>query len=149
MDLETLMPILLVALLSVLGNVMYFKYQFKKQNKYSILHKQLTDLLLPIFFVFQENSLESKTWSKHVDYDPVEDQIVAPRKILKKVIPIIKDNLYLADDELHTACIQFLEWSAKFNETEAFQKAVTGFPDLTELDKFQEVIERSYKSTKE
>jgi len=60
-DFETLIPVILVAVLTILGNIFFFKYQFKKENKWKLLQQQLTEFLLPLFYIFKKYKLDAIT----------------------------------------------------------------------------------------
>lgn len=113
MDLKTILPIIAVAILTLLGNVFYFEYKFRKERKKETLREKLTQFLLPLYFIFKKDEFELHEWIK-ADVDLDEYYSDMPRRLMsKELYEIISKNLYLADDELHQACLQFLEWRYK------------------------------------
>lgn len=121
MNLETLFPVFIVAILSVIGNVIFFKYQFKKNKKWKILDQQLTELLLPLFYNLKNDEFDRIKLSQEEEcpdtYEYYYQGFVAdrPKRLLKIIVPIVKNKLYLADDDFHKSCIEFLSWAYTSN----------------------------------
>lgn len=105
-----LIPIILVAIFGVLGNIIYFEYRLKKESNKEIQKKRLTNLLLPLYYTLKNDELAIHAWLNS-EVDPYEYESDKPERLLNSLTEIIKGNLYLADDELHTACIMFMEWA--------------------------------------
>jgi len=143
-----LIPIILVAIFGVLGNIIYFEYRLKKERHKEILKKRLTDLLLPLYYALKNDELIIYAWLKS-EADPYEYESEKPERLLNNLTEIIKGNLYLADDELHTACIMFMEWAYKGDSNERFQRIHDS--DLAEdeiLEKFIDIVYRKYNETR-
>ena len=70
--------------------------------------------------------------------------ITEPKELSKKISPIIKSKLYLADDELHLSCIEFLEWAAIFDEDRAFQDSFQQLPNIKIIDNLRILVEKKY-----
>ncbi|MFH0972732.1 MAG: hypothetical protein V1768_01910 [Patescibacteria group bacterium] len=151
MSLEILIPIFFVAILTITGNVAFFKYQFKKDNNWKILHQQLTELLLPLFYAFKNDEFNQSEWFGNDNID--EHEIVAqePKRLMKEIIPIVKNKLYLADNELHASCIKFLEWAHGVNESNRFDESHTNDIDINTdkaLLEFKELVFKKYNATR-
>jgi hypothetical protein len=72
-----------------------------------------------------------------------------PKRLKTKIIPIIKKNLYLADDNLHKVCLEFLEWAYKVDENDRFGKLLTnGFNDEEIFLRFRELIFKKYNEVR-
>lgn len=143
-----LIPIILVAVSGVLGNIIYFEYRLKKERHKETLKKRLTDLLLPLYYTLKNDELVIHAWLKS-DADPYEYESDKPERLLNSLTKIIKENLYLADDELHTACIMFMEWAYKSDTNERFQRIHDS--DLAEdkiLEKFRDIVYKKYNETR-
>jgi hypothetical protein len=143
-----LIPIILVAVLGVVGNIFYFEYRLKKERSKEVLKKRLTNLLLPLYYTLKDDELVIHAWLNS-EADPYEYESDKPERLLNSLQKIIKENLYLADDELHGACIMFIEWAYKADKNERFQRVHDG--DLVEdnvLKKFVEMVYKKYDETR-
>src|SRR3989338_2345568 len=137
-------PIVLVAISGVLGNIIYFEYKLKKERRKEILKKRLTDLLLPLYFVLKEYELMIHAWLKS-ETDPYEYESGKPERLLNNLMKIIKENIYLADDELHVACAKFIEWAYKCDSDERFQRAhLSGLSEDKIIENFTDIVHRKY-----
>lgn len=141
-----LIPIILVAALGVIGNVVYFEYRLKKERGREVLKKRLTNLLLPLYYTLKNDEFVIYAWLNS-EADPYEYESDKPERLLNSLREIIKGNLYLADDELHEACIMFMEWAYKADKSERFQRIHT--ENLTEDKIFKRFIEIVYKKYNE
>lgn len=138
-----ILSIILVALLGVLGNIIYFKYQIKKESSKEILKKRLTDLLLPLFITLKQEDLNFE-WSIKYD-DPSDFHSEKPTRLRNKLNDIIENNLYLADDELHEACLTFLDWSGLCDEGQRYQNIMNSIDiDDTDFEKFKQTVYKKY-----
>ena len=145
---SNLASIILVAFLGVIGNIIYFKYQSKKERSKEVLKKKLTDLLLPLFYILKNDELLVHLWLKS-DADPYDYEAEKPERLLEPLIGIIKNNLYLADDELHEACISFVEWAYKSDVLERFQDVhMADFKDDVIFDNFRKIVYKKYNETR-
>jgi len=145
---NTLISIILVATLGVIGNIIYFEYRFKKERRKEILRKRLTNLLLPLYHTLKDDELVIHAWLNS-EADPYEYESDKPERLLGGLQKIIKENIYLADDELHESCIMFIEWAYKADKNERFQRVHDG--DLAEdnvLKKFVEMVYRKYNEAR-
>lgn len=143
-----LVPIIIVATLGVIGNIIYFEYRLKKERRREVLKKRLTNLLLPLYYTLKDDELVIHAWLNS-EADPYEYESNKPERLLSSLQKIIKENLYLADDELHEACIMFIEWAYKADKNERFQRVHDG--DLAEdniLERFVETVYKKYNETR-
>ena len=142
-----LLSIILVALLGVIGNVIFFRYQSRKERSKEVLKMRLASLLLPLYFVLKNDELEAHLWEKS-DADFYEYESDKPERLLKPLVEIIKTNLYLADNELHKACISFIEWGYKSDTNERFQKVHYGALDDDAFSNFRDIVYKKYDETR-
>ena len=147
MSLEILIPIFLVAILTIISNVIFFKYQFKKDNNLKIQHQQLTELLLPLFFAFKNDEFNHSEWFGNDNINPHEIVADEPKRLIKEIVPIVKKNLYLADDELHISCIEFLEWAHGVDVNERIMESCTLNTDKIILN-FKNMVLKKYSSAR-
>ena len=64
--------------------------------------------------------MNSHWYSKHDD--PVLYEAEKPIRLFKELQKVIYENIYLADDELHKALLDFLNWAIQSNIDERFQE---------------------------
>jgi len=121
MNLETFFSVILVSSLTLIGNVAFFNYRFRKDNKWKIRQQQITELIQPLYYLFKEDEFFGSEWSHLDSYEPTEFYAEEPKRLKEKILPIIKGKLYLADDELHSACIIFLDWAHNENYEQRYQ----------------------------
>lgn len=139
-----LTPIILVAVLGVIGNIIYFEYRLRKERRREISKKRLTNLLLPLYYALKDDELVIHAWLNS-DVDPYEYESDKPERLFNSLREIIKENLYLANDELHEDCIMFMEWAYKANTNERFQRAHSGpLPEDKILERFVEIVYKRY-----
>lgn len=141
-------PIILVATLGVLGNIIYFEYRLKKERHKEILKRRLTKLLLPLYYTLKNDELVWHAWLNS-EADPYEYESDKPERLLNDLVEIIKNNLYLADDELHVACIMFMEWAYKGDVKERFQRVHDS--TLAEdkiLEDFKDIVYKKYNEAR-
>lgn len=145
---NNLISIILVAILAILGNIIYFEYRFKKERRKDILKKRLVNLLLPLYYILKNDELLVHAWINS-DADPYDYESDKPERLLKDLAEIIKENLYLADDELHKNCLMFIEWAYKGDTRERFQRVHNG--KLAEdkiLEEFRDIVYKKYNEAK-
>ncbi|MDE2588905.1 MAG: hypothetical protein KGL95_04495 [Patescibacteria group bacterium] len=145
---SNLPSIILVASLGaiggVIGNIVYFNYRLKKEGNKEVLKMRLTNLLLPLYYILKNDELEVYLWIKG-EADPYEYESDKPKRLLNPLVEIIKRNLYLADDELHEACISFIEWAYQSDVQERFQKVHYGILEEDIIfSKFRDVVYKKY-----
>jgi len=116
-----ILPILITAGLTILGNIIYFEYKSRRDSSKKILRERLTKLLLPVYFILEEDGMVLEAIANHPDGDPWEYESGQLDRLREKLVKIVSDNLYLADDELHTACMKFLAQAYVTNPNERFQ----------------------------
>lgn len=143
---NNLISIIVVATLGVIGNIIYFEYRLKKERRKEVLKKRLTNLLLPLYYILKDDELVIHAWLNS-EVDPYEYESDKPERLLNSLQKIIKENLYLADDELHESCLKFIEWAYKADKNERFQRVHDG--DLTEDNIFKKFVELVYKKYNE
>ncbi len=144
----TLLSIILVAVFGVMGNIIYFEYRLKKERRREVIRKRLTNLLLPLYYVLKEDELVIHEWLNS-DADLYEYESDKPKRLLKNLTKIIKENLYLADDELHGACLSFIEWAYRADIKERFQEVHDG--ELMEdkiFENFKEIVNKKYEKAR-
>lgn len=147
--LNDLTPISLVALLGVVGNIIYFEYRFKKERHKEILVKKLTNLLLPLYFTLKNDEFVLQAYLHHDSADPYEYESDKPKRLLKNLSKIIKENIYLADDELHGACLMFMEWAYSSNADERFQRMhEAALVEDKILENFRDIVFKKYIETR-
>jgi hypothetical protein len=146
---SNLTSIILVALLSVIGNIIYFKYQLRKERDKEVLKTRLINLLLPLYYILKNDELEINLWIKNEDVDMYEYESDKPERLLKPLVNIIKANLYLADNELHEACISFITWAYKSDTNQRFQDLHNEClgDDIT-FNHFRDIIYKKYDETR-
>jgi len=145
---DNLLQIISVAILGVLGNIIYFEYRLKQESHKEIIKKRLTNLLLPLYYTLKNDELVIHAWLRS-EVDPYEYESDKPGRLLNNLTEIIKENLYLADDELHMACIMFLEWAHKSDPNERFQRVHES--ELIEdkaLEEFRNIVYKKYNETR-
>lgn len=141
---SNLLSIVLVAILGIIGNIVYFKYQLGKERNKEVLKMRLTNLLLPLFYILKNDELEIHLWLKS-EADPYDYESDKPERLLKPLVEIIKKNLYLADDELHEACIAFIEWAYKSDTNERFQNVHNdSWKEDVEFDHLRDLVYKKY-----
>jgi len=149
MTLKSLIPAIIAVILTIIGNVLFFRYQFKKNKKWKILNQQLTELLLPLFYILKEDGFDISECIMDENWNMYEFIAEQPKRLKTKIIPIIKKNLYLADDNLHKVCLEFLEWAYKVDENDRFGKLLTnGFNDEEIFLRFRELIFKKYNEVR-
>ena len=145
---NNLITIILVASLGVIGNIVYFEYRLKKDHRRDILKRRLTDLLLPLYYALKNDELEIYEWINS-DVDIFEYESDKPKRVLNKLKEIIKENLYLADDELHNSCLTFIEWAYKSDEKERFQRIHSNTLEKDIIfEKFINIVYKRYYETR-
>ncbi len=141
---DNLLSIITVATLGVIGNIIYFRYQIKKESNKEILKKRLTDLLLPLFITLKHDEMNLE-WAIKYD-DPSDYYSETPRRLLNKLSDIIKNNIYLADNELHEACFAFLKWAGLSDENQRYQDIMNSKSlDETDFENFKNVVYKKYE----
>lgn len=129
-----------------MGNIIYFRYQSIKQKEKEILKNKLTSLFPPIYYILKNDELQWHAWLNSEAVDPYEYISDQPERLFKPIVEIVKNNLYLADDELHEACLSFIEWVYKSNNNDRFQR-IHNNQKLEEdktLENFRETIYKKY-----
>lgn len=146
---SNLLSIILVALLGVVGNIIYFHYQTRKQFSKEILKKRLTDLLLPLFFELKKDNLILEYCIQNDSLPPEEHVSGRPRELLNKLEQTIRQNIYLADNELHKGCIEFLEWAYAANTDDRWARIhETSLEEDKALGRFVQLVDKKYHETR-
>lgn len=150
MDLKTLLPIIIVALLTLVGNISYFEYKFRKEGGKKILRQKLTNLLLPLYFILKKDELlvNAAFTSDEVDiYEYLSD--IPKRLMSTELYEVISKNLHLADDELHEACLQFLAWGYNSDSNERFQRLHgSGWSEDATFESFRKLVYSKFHAVK-
>lgn len=141
--------IIIVAVLGIAGNIIYFEYRLRGERHKEVLKKRLTNLLLPLYFTLKDDELSAPAWNNREVGD--EYEFDRPYRLFNKLADIIKNNLYLADNELHKGCLDFLSWFYNCDtKEERFQKLYKGNLEIDEeLNKFSELIYKKYDEARE
>ena len=113
--------IIIVAVLGVIGNIAYFEYRTHKEASKDLLKQRLTDLLLPLYVILHLEEIAIDAWLRSGEGDYAESHSGLPTRILSPIEKIIKENIYLADDQLHIACVDFLHWAYGSDTNARFQ----------------------------
>lgn len=146
---SNIVSIITVAVLGVIGNIAYFEYKTRKKTSKDLLKERLTKLLLPLYVVIHVDEKAEIAWATNGDGDHADFYSRLPGRLLPPIIKIIRENIYLADDTLHTACIDFLEWAYMNNENDRFQKLMSGDFDELIQDKdfknFSDIVKQQYE----
>ena len=142
----TLASSILVAFIGVVCNIIYFKYQKRTTIKRDILETKITKLLMPLYFCLQNDQF---AFSETIENgDPADYIADTPKRLLSKITAIIQQYLYLADDELQKACIDFMKWAYEADTQRRFDKIhLDGINDI-EYDTFTEVVSKKYMEAK-
>jgi len=150
-----LISIVSVAILGVIGNIAYFEYRTKKKTSKDLLKQRLTKLLLPLYINLHVKESSTKAWLETEDAETYEESHSdLPTRTLLPVKKIIEENLYLANDELHDACIKFLDWAYRSDTNQRFQDLMNRDFDFSLQDKefnefYEMVVSEFNKSRKE
>lgn len=137
--------------MGVVGNILYFEYRSNYSKRKKILQEQLTKLLLPLYYALEEDDL---LWLMHTSNDifgdPVSHISEMPSRLGKELREIIKNNIYLADDELHEACLNFMKWAySGEDQNTRFDKFVAGkLDDGDTLARFQKIVKMKYDNAR-
>ncbi len=149
---SNILSIIAVAVLGVFGNIAYFEYQTKKKTSKDLLKQRLTNLLLPLYVILHLEEISTDAWARSPDGDYADVHSELPNRILSPIEKVIKENIYLASDTLHEACIDFLQWAYGSDTNERFQKLMSGNFDFAIQDKdfkkFYDVVVREYNEAR-
>ena len=147
---SSIVSIIIVAILGVLGNIIYFEYRLKKEHKKEISKEQLTKLLLPLYIILKTDELEFLAWLKNNDADIYEYESDKPNRLFNPIKNILDKNLYLADDELQLFSLMFIEWAYREDSRARF-KELHNDMYLTQdkiLNDFRELVYKKYNEQK-
>lgn len=146
---SNIISIIAVAVLGVIGNIAYFEYKTHKETSKNLLKERLTKLLLPLYIVLYIDEKSEIAWATNGDGDYADFYSRLPSRLLPPIIKIIKENIYLADDTLHSACMDFLEWAYMNDENDRFQKLMSRDFDELIQDKnfknFSDIVRQQYE----
>jgi hypothetical protein len=146
--------IIVVAALGVIGNIIYFEYQTHKKTSKDLLKQKLTQLLLPLYVALHLGEIEEDAFiSKSEDGDYGASFADLPKRVLSSVEKIIKNNMWLADDQLHEACVDFLQWAYASDTDQRLDKMMLGdfdsaFKDDEKFKKFYNIVMREYNDVR-
>lgn len=149
---SNILSIIIVAVLGVIGNIAYFEYRTHKERSKDILKQRLTDLLLPLYVILHLDEIAIDAWCRSGDGDYAESHSDLPTRILSPIEVIIKQNIYLADDQLHIACVDFLQWAYRSNTNARFQDIMNGDFNSAIQDKdfkkFYDIVTHEYNNAR-
>ena len=146
---SNILSIIIVAILGIIGNIFYFEYRIKKERRKEILKKRLTELLLPLYYALRTDEFLAYAWFNS-DEDFCEYESEKPERLFKNLSKIIEKNLYLADDELHWGCIQFIEWTYRADKNARFQRVHKSNLEEDEVLKiFSTLVEKKYDEARD
>lgn len=149
---SNLVSIILVASLGVIGNIIYFEYQTRKKSSKELLKQKLTNLLLPLYCAVHLDQIAEDAWLRTDDGDWADSLSNLPHKLVVPINKIIKENIYLADDELHKASLDFLTWAYGSNTNDRFQEIMKGdFDDAIkdkDFKKFYDIVVKEYNEAR-
>jgi hypothetical protein len=148
-----LISIISVAVLSVIGNIAYFEYRTKKETSKDLLKQTLTKLLLPLYINLHVKEVSVKAWLETDNADSYEEFYSdLPTRTLSSVEKVIEENIYLANDKLHEACINFLGWAYRSDSNQRFQDMMNRKFDFESQDKefkkFYEIVVSEYNKSR-
>jgi len=144
-----IVPIIIVAILGVIGNIAYFEYRLKKGHGEKIIKEQLIKLLLPLYMILKTDELEVFAWMKNQEMDIYEYESDKPDRLFNPIKNILDKNLYLADDELQKCSLLLIEWAYRENSYERFQKI--HYEKLKQdkiFNDFRELVYKKYNEQK-
>lgn len=147
-----LLQIIIVAVLGVMGNIAYFEYQTRKGASRDLVKLRLTNLLLPLYVALHIEEAAVEAWLRTRNGDYAESHAELPKRILHQIEKIIKENIYLADDKLHIACVNFLQWAYCSDTDARFQELMSGDFESAIRDKdfkkFYDIVTREYEDAR-
>jgi len=143
---SNLNSIIIVAILGVIGNIIYFEYRFKKERKKEISKERLIKLLLPLYIILKTDELEELAWQKNENTDLYEYHADKPKRLFSPIKDILDKNLYLADDELQLFSLLFIEWTYREDSGARFQELHNDMRLIQDeiLDDFRSMVYRKY-----
>jgi hypothetical protein len=144
---QILITVGLTAALTIIGNIIYFEYKSRNEFSRNVLRERLTKLLLPLYFTLEEDELILNAEISNPDGDPYQyesEKLIRLRKLLSK---IIANNIYLADDDLHAACLILLRHAYATNADERFQLLhMSGRDfDAEAVEEFKKIVTKQYE----
>lgn len=142
---SNIVSIIIVAILGVIGNIIYFEYRLKKEHKREISKEQLTKLLLPLYIILKTDELEFLAWDK-VGADLFEYESNKPDRLFNLIKNVLDKNLYLADEELQMFSLLFIEWGYREDSGARFQELHNDMyltQDKT-LNDFRDLVYKKY-----
>lgn len=142
---ENLISIIIVAVLGVIGNVIYFEYRLRKEHKKEITKEQLMKLLLPLYIILNNDDLITLDQ----ELDRYEHESDKPIRLLTSIKNILDKNLYLADDDLQRSALLFLSWAYSADCNERFQKLHSvGLDEEKDFTNFRDLVYKKYDKQK-
>ena len=146
---SSIISIIIVAILGIIGNIVYFEYRFKKEHKKEIDKEQMTKLLLLFYIILKTDELEFLEWDK-IGADLFEYESNKPNRLFNPIKNVLDKNLYLADEELQMFSLMFIEWAYKEDSGARFQELHNDMY-LTQdkiLNDFRELVYKKYNEQK-
>lgn len=148
---QTLITILLTAALTIAGNILYFEYKAKREFDRQVLKERLIKFLLPLFYTLEKDDFVFQGLVNRLNGDPWEYDAEKFKRLLEKLEKIISENLYLADDQLQAACLDFLEDALATDSEERFLLLMENEKEDVagkKLEKFKSLISVLYNETR-
>ena len=148
---ETLVTGITVAVVTFLGNLIFFHYKKKKERKSKILEQQLKELLLPLLFIFEDYRFKVNKIHDHNpgDFDVTEHIIYEPKEVVGQIHSLLKEKLYLSNTELHNKCLKFLHWASVVDTEEEWDNLyMRGVLGYKEVEDFKNFVTQEYEKTK-
>lgn len=138
--------IIIVAVLGVIGNIAYFEYRLKKEQKKEVIKERLIKLLLPLYIVFKTDELALLAWQRNPDADEYEYESDKPDRLFNPIKEILDKNLYLADSELQSLSLLFIEWGFREDSKGRFQDLHNDMwlPQDKILEDFRSLVYKKY-----
>ena len=140
-------PIIIVAVLGIIGNIAYFEYRLKKEHRKEIAKERLTKLLLPLYIILKTDELEFLAWQKNENVGFIDYESDKPDRLLNPIKDVLGKNLYLADNELQMHSLLFMKWAYKEDSNERSQKLFReglGLERDKILNDFRELVYKKY-----
>mgnify|MGYP001598041853 CR=1 FL=1 len=154
MNESTQTGILIAVITAIVTSILNYKVQsslFKLQSKKDIRKEKLTKLLLPLYIQLKKEDFMFDAEIMNEDGDPAAFLADLP-VYYSSLEDIIKDYLYLADNELTEKALNFIHWVnvAKYDPKRFDKVMITGTLELKDdaLVEFKECVFKKYEEEK-
>jgi hypothetical protein len=141
--------LIIITSIATSGFSYFFQLMKESDNKVRGLRRdRLTKLLLPLYMRMQEEGPDMKAELSHDNGDP-GGFIDSLPKYYSPLIDIIRENIYLADDELTEKALKFIEWvrTEEYRESR-YSEVMMGHISDVELQELRQCVEKKYQEEK-